>query len=90
MSKLETFFGSLEILSGNPLVQRMTFNQRGKPHKHPFPEYCYVLNGAGRIVGANREEVVTNDFVSIPSGTEHYMIPNEKPFEILIFYGSKQ
>ena len=90
MSKRETYFGSLEILSENPLVQRMIFNQRGKAHRHPFPEYCYVLNGAGRIIGANREEVVKNDFASIPSGTEHYMVPEKIPFEILIFYGSKQ
>ncbi len=89
MTERKTSFGFLEILSEQPLVERMTFNTEGKSHSHEVLEFCYILEGSGKIVGANKEEVVADDFVSIPSGTEHYMIPTERPFEILIFYGNK-
>lgn len=82
----ETSFGSLEVLSKQPLVERMTFNSEGKPHTHDGTEYCYVLEGSGKIVGANPEDVQEGDLSYVPPGTEHWMIPDKKPFKILIFY----
>lgn len=84
--KKETSFGLMEILNENPLVERMTFEREGKSHTHNQTEYCYVLEGSGRIVGANREDVAEGDLVSIPPQTDHYMIPSQSPFKLLIFY----
>lgn len=84
--KRKTSFGVLETLSQEPLIERITFNKEGSPHRHDQFEYCYVLEGSGRIVGANKEEVKKGDFCYVPPKTRHWMIPNEKPFKILIFY----
>ena len=86
----KTSFGYIEILSEKPLVERMIFNKEGRAHTHQDIEYCEILSGSGRIIGANTENVIKGDKVSIPSGTEHYMIPKEKPFMVLISYGREE
>jgi len=83
----KTSFGVMEILSKEPLVERMTFNQEGKSHVHDGFEYCYVLEGSGKVIGSDKGEVEKGDFCSVPPKTKHWMIPNKKPFKLLIFYG---
>ncbi len=90
MTERKTSFGSMEILSEQPLVERMTFNAEGKSHSHEVSEFCYVLAGSGKIVGANKENVAEGDFCSIPPKTLHHMIPEKTPFKVLIFYSEKK
>ena len=87
IKKKKTSFGSIEILSDIPRIERMIFNKEGKSHKHDTYEYCYVLSGSGRVVGADKEEVTEGDFCKISPHTPHWMIPNKKPFSLIIFYG---
>ncbi|MEX0920613.1 MAG: cupin domain-containing protein [Candidatus Pacearchaeota archaeon] len=87
--KKETSFGMIEIVSSEPLVEIMTFNKEGKSHTHDGFEYCYVLEGSGKIIGADNEEAKEGDFCRISPNKGHWMIPKTKPFKILIFYGNK-
>ena len=82
-------FGYLETLSKEHEVEKMTFNEEGRSHIHDTYEHCYVLAGSGRIVGANKEEVKEGDYCNISPNTPHWMIPGEKPFQVLIWYGKK-
>ena len=86
-TKTKTSFGSIEILSENPRIERMIFNKEGKSHKHDTYEFCYVLSGSGRVVGADKEDVIRGDLCKVPPDTSHWMIPNKKPFSLVIFYG---
>jgi len=83
----KTSFGLYEILSEKPLIERMTFNRDGNSHTHDEVEYCYVLSGSGKVVGSNVENVQEGDLCHIPAGIEHWMIPHNTPFKLLIFYG---
>ena len=87
MTKSNTFFGTMEIMSEDPKVERMTFDEAGRAHKHNIPEYCYVLSGSGLVMGSDKEYVAKGDFCKVPPGVDHWMVPKEKPFTLLIFYG---
>lgn len=76
----------MEVLSKNPRIERMTFNKEGRPHEHDVYEYCYVLSGSGTVMGSDKVVVSENDLCKIPPNTLHWMIPEKKPFTLLIFY----
>ena len=90
METKKTSFGTMEKLSLKPLIERMTFNKEGKSHFHNGFEYCYILEGSGSVVGANKKYVKKGDFCFVPPNTEHWMTPNKIPFTLLIFYGDKE
>ncbi len=71
----KTSFGEMEILFEKPLIEKMTFEKKGRSHTHNQFEYCYVLEGSGKVVGANKEEVSKGDFCVISPNTNHWMIP---------------
>ena len=84
MSKKKYSFGLLEILSKDPLVERMTFNKEGNSHNHEVTEYCYVLQGSGKIIGSSKEKVKEGDYCEIPANTAHWMVPSKPGFKVLI------
>ena len=85
----KTSFGLFEIISENPLIERLTFNKEGNSHQHDVVEHCYVLDGSGRIIGSDKIDVKEGDYCRVPPNTDHWMVPNQENFRVLIWYGQK-
>lgn len=82
----KTSFGFMEKLCKKPLIEIITFEKEGKPHTHSVHEYCYVLEGSGKVIGSNKERVKKGELCIISPKTKHWMIPKKDKFKLIIWY----
>ena len=91
-SRRKTSFGWLEVLEeidGEPALERLHFNCKGRSHVHDRWEYVRVTSGTGVIVsGDERIDVKAGDAVDIPPHTAHWM-ETESGMDLVLMYGPK-
>jgi quercetin dioxygenase-like cupin family protein len=93
MNLTQTSFGFMHTeidREGNILWERLIFEREGRGHTHKLWENCWVNEGSGWIViGEEKVAVHKGQWCHIPPEHNHWMIPNECPFELVLSYTEK-
>ncbi len=76
-----TSFGQLDILlrnGGEPSIEFLRFESKGRGHSHERYETFFVISGRGRVISGDNTFVVDEgSLVTIPPRTDHWMEPAE-------------
>jgi len=68
-------------------IELLSFTSKGEPHIHLEDEVAQCLSGSGVIVvGGRKYNMMVGSTIRIPKNVEHYMVPDETPFEFLVSY----
>jgi len=80
--------GKIETKNLNLGIVNFDSGREALNHRHDVEEALFVLSGNGKIkVGDKVHNIKRNDFVLIPSQTDHAVITGENRVKILFVFG---
>ena len=79
--KIETKNLNLGVVNFDPRKEALN-------HRHDVDEALFVLSGNGKIkIGGNTYDIKRNDFIHIPSKTDHLVMAEKNKVKILFIFG---
>lgn len=79
--KIETKNLNLGIVNFNP-------DREALKHSHDVDEAIFVLSGNGKIkIGKKISDIKRNDFIYVPSQTDHTIITGKRRLKLLFIFG---
>ena len=79
--KIETKNLNLGVVNFDPSKEALN-------HRHDVDEALFILSGNGKIkIGNNVYDIKRNDFIHIPSQTDHWIMTEKNKVKILFIFG---
>jgi len=80
--------GKIEAKNLNLGVVNFDPGKEALNHRHDVDEALFVLSGNGKIkIGSNTYNIKRNDFIRIPSQTDHSIMTEKNKVKILFIFG---
>ncbi|MCL5073245.1 MAG: cupin domain-containing protein [Actinobacteria bacterium] len=80
--------GKIETRNLNLGVVNFDADKEAFNHRHDVAEALFVLSGNGKIkIGSKVYNIKRNDFIHVPSGTDHLVMTEKSKVKILFIFG---